>query len=105
MFDVKELMSGDVVVYRRDGSSGVFQVRFKNGQKKPGQRYIRRSLKTKDEGIAIERALAMYREHHSRAFLGLSSDFVSIDQLLQMASDDALADGSAITAASLHKSY
>lgn len=105
MFDVKELMSGDVVIYRRDHSSGVYQVRFNSGQEKKGPRYIRRSLKTKDEGIAIERALAMYREHHSRAFLGISSDFVSIERLLQIASDDVLTDGSIASARALHKAY
>lgn len=104
MFDKKSLFDGEAVIYRRMPKDGVFQVRVAktiNGQTK----YIRKSLKTRNESRAIELAIEFYREHHSRLFLGLSSNFVSIEKLLQLAIDQHFKDVSAKAAKSLYATY
>lgn len=82
------LLNGEVVIYQREGSRrGTYHVRFRNVQD-DRKRYVRASLKTADRSLAIERAIAMYREHHSRAFIGLKSDGTSIEQLIEIAKPD-----------------
>ena len=103
MFNEKTLLNNEVKIYTRVRLDGVYHVRFNNIQNEK-TRYIRRSLKTKDPSLAIERAIKMYRDHHSRAFIGLSSDFVSIEELLALASDD-LKDERVSTAQSFYNSY
>ena len=77
------LLDGEVTIYTRDGNKkSTYQVRFVNVLS-DSPRYIRASLKTANHSLAIERALAMYRDHHNRAFLGLKSSSLSIDQLVE----------------------
>ena len=79
------LLDGEVQIYVRDGSAkGTYQVRFRNVQD-DSTRYVRASLRTSNRSLAIERAIAMYREHHSRAFLGLKSDETTIEMLMEVA--------------------
>mgnify|MGYP003118463279 CR=1 FL=1 len=100
----EELLDGEVVIHTREGSrKATYQVRFRNVLT-DSPRYIRSSLKTSNRSLAIERALAMYREHHNRAFLGLKSDGVSIDTLLELGLKE-LKETSASMAKSAHRTY
>ena len=98
------LLDGEVQIYVREGNrKATYQVRFDNIQD-DSKRYVRASLKTSNRSLAIERAIAMYREHHSRAFLGLKSDCVSIEDLMAVGLPK-LDSVSAETARGLYKTY
>ena len=98
------LLDGEVQIYVREGNKkATYQVRFDNIQDE-AKRYVRASLRTSNRSLAIERAIAMYREHHSRAFLGLKSDSVSIEDLMERAIGDLNKD-TAKTAKVMHRAY
>ena len=77
------LLNGEIVIYQRGTKRKVYNARFNNVQDE-SKRYVRVSLKTSDRTLAIERAIALYREHHSRAFLGLKTDGTTIEQLMEL---------------------
>jgi len=80
------LLDGEILIYIREGAKKrTWQVRFRNPlADKP--RYIRESTKTENKSLAIERAIAKYRDYQSRQFLGLTSGHLTISTLLDMAS-------------------
>jgi integrase len=104
MHEVEKFFSGELVVYRREVYDGVFQVRIRKIVNNKTE-YIRKSLKTRDKDRAIELAIRFYRENQSRLFLGLSSDFVSIEDLLALASDQSFKEVSEKAARSFYNSY
>lgn len=79
----ESLLNGEIVIYQRGGKRKIYNARFNNVQDE-NKRYVRVSLKTADRTLAIERAIALYREHHSRAFLGLKTDGTSIERLMDV---------------------
>ena len=102
--EYEKLLDGEVIIHLRGTSRNAsYQVRFRNALN-DYPRYIRTSLKTANRSLAIERALAMYREHHNRAFLGLKSDEVSIEMLLELGLKE-MKETSATMASSFHKTY
>ena len=76
------LLDGEILIYIRDGSKKqTWQARFRNPlADKP--RYIRISTKTESKALAIERAVAEYRDYQSRKFLGLKHGATTIKDLL-----------------------
>lgn len=98
------LLDGEIQIYVREGNkNATYQVRFANIQDE-SKRYVRASLKTSNRSLAIERAIAKYREHHSRAFLGLKTDYVSIENLMEIAIGKLQKD-TAKTAKSMYRGY
>ncbi len=98
------LLDGEIQIYVREGNkNATYQVRFANIQDE-SKRYVRASLKTSNRSLAIERAIAKYREHHSRAFLGLKTDCVSIEDLMDKAIGKLNKD-TAKTAQSMYRAY
>ena len=84
----EELLEGEILIYVRDDSSKkIWQARFDNPlAEKP--RYIRASTKTASKALATERAISMYREYQSRAFLGLKQGEVTIEMLIAKYGND-----------------
>jgi len=76
------LLDGEILIYIRDGSKRqTWQARFRNPLKDT-PRYIRISTKTESKHLAIERAIAEYRDYQSRKFLGLKHGATTIKDLL-----------------------
>lgn len=78
----EELLEGEILIYVRDDSAkGIWQARFNNPLSQ-SPRYIRASTKTASKALATERAIKLYREYQSRAFLGLKEGEITIDMLI-----------------------
>jgi hypothetical protein len=78
----EELLEGEILIYVRDDSAkGIWQARFDNPLSK-SPRYIRASTKTASKALATERAISLYREYQSRAFLGLKEGTITIEMLI-----------------------
>ncbi len=79
--ECKSILGGQVTIFTLSGSANkTWQVRFKNPLgKKP--RYVRKSLSTTDESIAIVRAQDLFNEYQTRKHLGLTKGAVTIGQL------------------------
>jgi len=77
----KTLLDGEITIYTLDTTAApIWQCRFKNPLgKKP--RYIRKSLKTKNEAIAIKKAMELYQEYNTRSHLGLVKGAMTIEEL------------------------
>ena len=81
----KWLLDGDIMIFvLATARSDKWQVRFKNPLK-GGASYVRKSLGTRNESLAISKAVELYNEYNSRSLLKLKTEHTTLRDLL----DDA----------------
>ena len=79
----KTILGGEILLYiLADSKTDVWQVRFIN-RLDNANKYVRKSTKNRDLGLATAFAVNLYRNHQSKIILGLSEERTTIEMCVQ----------------------